>query len=115
MRNISAEFYQVKYYVVESFYEKIVAENYTISQATDRCLIEFWKQISDGGLQALAVYSTLFSRAAYHAPEALKQKNFRERIDDMNRLLTTQIYSELSKNEIEELMDDVEIINQNAG
>ena len=26
MRNISAEFYQVKYYVVESFYEKIVAE-----------------------------------------------------------------------------------------
>ena len=115
MRNISAEFYQVKYYVVESFYEKIVAENYTISQATDRCLIEFWKQRSDGGLQALAVYSTLFSRVAYHAPEAIKQKNFRERIDDMNRLLTTQIYSELSKNEIEELMDDVEIINQNAG
>ena len=37
MRNISAEFYQVKYYVVESFYEKIVAENYTISQATDIC------------------------------------------------------------------------------
>lgn len=31
MRNVSAEFYQTKYYVVESSYEKIVAENYTIS------------------------------------------------------------------------------------
>ena len=115
MRNVSAEFYQTKYYVVESFYEKVVAENYTINQAIDRCLVEFWKQISDGGIIALAVYSTLFSRAAYHAPEILKLKHFQERIDDMNRLLTTQRYSDLSKNEIEELMDDVELIKQQAG
>ena len=60
----------------------------------------------------MAVYSTLFSRAAYHAPEILKLKQ--ERIDDMNRLLTTQIYSDLSKNEIEELLDDVELIKQQA-
>ena len=32
----------------------------------------------------------------------------------MNRLLTTQIYSDLSKNEIEELLDDVELIKQQA-
>ena len=62
----------------------------------------------------MAVYSTLFSRAAYHAPERLKLKHFQERIDDMNRLLTTQIYSDLSKNEIEELLDDVELIKQQA-
>ena len=105
----ATEFYKIKYYVVESLYEKIVAENYTFAQAVDRCLVEFWKQVSDGGLNALAVYSTLFSRAAYHAPETLKI--FRKQIGDMNRLLTPQIDFALSKTEAEELMDDIDFIN----
>lgn len=109
MENKSTEYYKIKYYVVESMYEKIVAEDYSFAQAIDRCLVEFWKQVSDGGLNALAVYSTLFSRAAYHAPETLKI--FRKQIGDMNHLLTPQIDSALSKTEAEELMDDIDFIN----
>lgn len=57
----------------------------------------------------MAVYSTLFSRAAYHAPETLKI--FRKQIGDVNHLLTPQIDSALSKTETEELMDDIDFTN----
>lgn len=112
MENKSTEYYKIKYYVVESMYEKIVDEDYSFAQAIDRCLVEFWKQVSDGGLNALAVYSTLFSRAAYHAPETLKR--FRKHIDNMNNLLTTKIESVLSEDETEELMDDIDLINHSV-
>lgn len=79
------EYYKLKYYVIESFYEKIVAENYTIAQAADRCLVEFWKQISDGGISALVVYSTLFSKTVFHSPEQLK--HFQKQIATLLKLL----------------------------
>ncbi len=75
------EFYELKYYVIESLYEHIVEENYTIEQAVDRYLVEFWKQISYGGLDALAVYSTLFYRVSCHSEKGLKQ--FRKQINNM--------------------------------
>ena len=40
-----SEFYKLKYYVIEAFYEYIIAENFTIRQSVDRCLYEFGKQI----------------------------------------------------------------------
>ena len=105
------ECYKLKYYVTESLCEKIVAENYTIAQATDRCLVEFWKQISDGGINALVIYSTLFSRTAFHSPELLK--HFQKQIAKMNQLSTPEIHQMLSEDALEELIDDIDAINQN--
>lgn len=105
------EYYKLKYYVTESLYEKIVAENYTIAQAADRCLVEFWKQISDGGINALVIYSTLFSRTAFHSPEQLK--HFQKQIAKMNQLSTPEIHQMLSEDALEELIDDIDAINQN--
>ncbi len=104
------EYYKLKYYVTESFYEKIVAENYTIIQATDRCLVEFWKQISDGGISALVVYSTLFSRTAFHSPKQLK--HFQKQIEQMKQLYTPEIHQMFSEDALEEVMDDIDTINQ---
>lgn len=47
-----SDFYKLKYYVIEAFYEYIIAENFTIGQSVDRCLYEFGKQISEGGTVA---------------------------------------------------------------
>lgn len=103
-------FYQLKYYVIESFYEYIVEDGYTVAQSVGRCLDESWNQISGGGLEALTVYSTLFSKAALHAPEVLK--NNRRQIDEMNRLFAAGVHLKLSKEEIEELTDDIGQVNR---
>ena len=103
-------FYKLKYYVIESFYEHIVEENYTVAQSVDRCLYEFGEQLSTGGLDALAVYSTLFYRAACHSGKALKC--FREKINKMNSLLTSDLHHALSEDEIMELKDEIDTINQ---
>ena len=104
------EFYKLKYYVIESFYEHIVEENYTVVQSVDRCLYEFGEQLATGGLDALAVYSTLFYRAACHSENALKC--FREKINKMNSLLTSDLHHALSEDEITELKDEIDTINQ---
>lgn len=105
-----AAFYRTKYYVVESFYEKIVMEHYTAAQAVDRCLTEFRFQISGGGLEALAVYSELFSKAALLAPEELHC--FRRQINEMTSLLTPEIQTRLPGDALEDLTDDMELINR---
>ncbi len=105
-----SEFYKLKYYVIESFYEHIIEENYTIRQSVDRCFYEFGKQLSEGGLGALAVYSTLFYRVACDSADELKF--FRAKINEMNGLLTAEIRHVLSEDELEELTDEMDIINQ---
>ncbi len=104
------EFYQLKYYVIEAFYEHIVEENYTIVQSVDRCLYEFGQQLSTGGLDALAVYSTLFYRAACHSGKALKC--FREKINEMNTLLSSDLCHAFSEDELMELKDEIDMINR---
>ena len=104
------EFYKLKYYAIESFYEYILLENYTIRQSVDRCLYEFGGQISTGGLDALAVYSTLFYRVACHSEKELKC--FQKEINIMNLLLTSDLRYALSEDEIMELTDEIDIINQ---
>ena len=105
-----SEFYKLKYYVIEAFYEYIIAENFTIEQSVDRCLYEFGKQISEGGLAALAIYSTLFYRAAFHSSDKLRF--FRKHINKMNCLFASELRQMLSKDELEELTDEFDLINQ---
>lgn len=107
------DFYKQKYYVIESFYEHIIEEHYTIEQATDRCLVEFWKQISDGGLDALAVYSTIFYRVARHSEKGLKR--FKMQISDMNCLLSSEACQKIPQDDLEELTDEISFINQKLG
>lgn len=102
-------FYQLKYYVTEAFYEYIVEEGYTVGQSVDRCFVEFGKQLSGGGLDALTVYSTLFSKAALHSAESLR--GFRRELQEMNRLFDMGTGSELPAEAREELADDIAEIN----
>ena len=105
-----SEFYKLKYYVIEAFYEYIIAENFTIRQSVDRCLYEFGKQISEGGLDALAVYSTLSYRAAFHSADELRF--FRKQINKLNCLFSSELCHVLSGDELEELTDEIDLINQ---
>ena len=105
-----SEFYKLKYYVIEAFYEYIIAENFTIRQSVDRCLYEFGTQISEGGLDALAVYSTLFYRAAFHSADELRF--FRKHINKLNCLFSSELCHVLSGDELEELTDEIDLINQ---
>ncbi|USF26421.1 hypothetical protein N510_001349 [Firmicutes bacterium ASF500] len=107
-----SEFYKLKYHVIEAFYEYIIAENFTIRQSVDRCLYEFGKQISEGGLDALAVYSTLFYRAAFHSADELRF--FRKHINKLNCLFSSELCHGhvLSEDELEELTDEIDLINQ---
>lgn len=109
-KGLQGTFYQLKYYVTESFYEHIVAEKYTVVQSADRCLTEFCRQLSERNMETLTVYSTLFSRVAFHAPEELR--HFQKELNEMNRLFTSKIYHGLSADELEELLDDIDFIKQ---
>ena len=84
----------------------------TIRQSVDRCLYEFGKQISEGGLDALAVYSTLFYRAAFHSADELRF--FRKHINKLNCLFSSELCHGhvLSEDELEELTDEIDLINQ---
>ena len=103
-------YYQLKCYITEEFYEFIVVDNYTFGQAAARCLYESWRQISNGGVEALTVYSTVLSRIAFHSPESLLR--FHEEMQEMNRLFTAEICSEFSEDELEDLTYDVNFVNQ---
>jgi len=109
-QQIMSKFYKLKYYVIESFYEHIIEEKYTIRQSVDRCFYEFGKQLSEGGLSALAVYSTLFYRVACDSAGELEF--FRAKINEMNELLTTELRHVFSEDELEDLTDEIDTINQ---
>ena len=103
-------YYQLKYYITEEFYEFIVVDNYTFNQAAGRCLYESWRQIENGGVEALTVYSTILARIVFHSPEILS--TFQTEIKEMNRLFTAELCAKFSKDELEELTDDIDSINQ---
>ncbi len=49
--------------VVETFYEVLLSEGYTIGQAAGRCLVEFRSETQGGGRTGLIALSVLLSRA----------------------------------------------------
>ena len=64
-------YFELRCAVLETFYDVLVSEGYTIGQAAGRCLVEFRTEAQGGGQGALIVLATLLSRVARHDPEAL--------------------------------------------
>lgn len=69
MKNSS--YYELRCAVSEMFYDVLLTENYTIGQATGRCLVEFRSEAQGAGQEALVVLSVLLSRVARYEPETL--------------------------------------------
>lgn len=64
-------YYELRNAIVETFYEVLLAEGYTIGQAAGRCLVEFRRETQSGGRQGLIALSVLLARVARHEPAAL--------------------------------------------
>lgn len=64
-------YYELRNAVVETFYEVLLSEGYTIGQAASRCLVEFRSETQSGGRPGLIALSVLLARVARHEPAAL--------------------------------------------
>ncbi|MDD2240051.1 MAG: hypothetical protein PHO14_08320 [Kiritimatiellae bacterium] len=68
---MKSNYYKLRCAVVEMFYETLREEDYTIGQATSRCLVEFRREVQGGKQEGLFVLSALLSRVARHEPAIL--------------------------------------------
>ena len=64
-------YYELRSAVVETFYEVLVSEGYSIGQAASRCLVEFRSETQGGGRTGLVALSVLLARVARHEPATL--------------------------------------------
>ncbi len=64
-------YFELRAAVVETFYETLLSERYTIGQAAGRCLVEFTRETKSGGRDALVALSVLLARVARHDPAVL--------------------------------------------
>lgn len=64
-------YYELRGAIVETFYEVLLSEGYTVGQAAGRCLVEFRTESQGGGRTALVALSALLSRVARHDPAVL--------------------------------------------
>jgi hypothetical protein len=67
----NGSYYELRCAVLETFYEVLLAEKYTVGQAAGRCLVEFRSEAQGGGQDALVAGSVILSRVARHEPAAL--------------------------------------------
>jgi hypothetical protein len=67
----NGSYFELRCAVLETFYEVLLSEKYTIGQAAGRCLVEFRSEAQGGGQDALVVLSVLLSRVARHEPAVL--------------------------------------------
>lgn len=77
-------YYELRAAVLETFYETLLAERYSIGQAAGRCLVEFRRETEGGGRDALVALSVLLARVARHDPAALAR--FRTQMATMQAL-----------------------------
>lgn len=103
-------YYELKYLVTETFYENIIDEGYTIGQSVGRCCVEFYDDISSKEVEALIVYSTIFSRVAKYEKNRLK--DFKGEIDEMNNMIKGGNFTKkLKQEEVDALKEDINFIN----
>lgn len=76
-----APYFELRAAVLETFYETLMAERYSVGQAAGRCLVEFRRETAGGGRDALVALSVLLARVARHDPAALAR--FQPQIDAM--------------------------------
>ena len=106
-------YFELRCAVVETFYETLRAEDYTIGQAAGRCLVEFRREAQGGGRDALVVLSVLLSRVARHEPAALAR--FQPEIGAMQALAKKAVcWKGLAAGERERLEEDVRFALEKA-
>ena len=64
-------YYKLRNNVVELFYETQMDESYTAGQAAGRGMVEFQRELTEGGRAGLVVMSVILSRVARHDAGAL--------------------------------------------
>ena len=99
--------------VVETFYEVLLSEGYTIGQAAGRCLVEFRRETQGGGRTGLIALSVLLSRVARHEPATLAR--FQPEVRALAALAKqSACWRGLSSGEKERLKEDVRFVAEKA-
>ena len=106
-------YYELRCAVVETFYEVLLAEGYTIGQAASRCLVEFRSESQGGGQTGLAVLSAILARVARHDPAALAR--YQAEIGAMQALAKkSACWRGLSAGEKNRLEEDLRFVLEKA-
>lgn len=106
-------YYELRCAIVETFYEVLLAEGYTVGQAASRCLVEFRSESQEGGRTALVALSVLLSRVAKHDPAALAR--YRVEIGAMQALAKkSACWKGLAEGERRRMKEDVRFVSEKA-
>ena len=106
-------YYELRNAVVETFYEVLLSEGYTIGQAASRCLVEFRSETQGGGRAGLIALSVLLSRVARHEPATLAR--FLPEINALAALAKqSACWRGLASGEKERLKEDARFIAEKA-
>ena len=109
----SGSYFELRCAVLETFYEVLLSEHYTIGQAAGRCLVEFRSEAQGGGQDALVAGSVILSRVARHDPSALAR--FQAEIGAMQALAKqSACWKGLSTSEKERMKEDVRFVSEKA-
>ena len=106
-------YYELRCAVVETFYEVLMSEGYTIGQATGRCLVEFRSETQGGGRTGLIALSVLLARVARHEPATLAR--FQPEVNALAALAKQSVcWRGLASGEKERLKEDVRFVAEKA-
>ena len=106
-------YYELRNAVVETFYEVLLSEGYSIGQAASRCLVEFRRETQGGGRNGLIALSVLLARVARHEPAALAR--FRPEANALAALAKqSACWRGLAAGEKERLQEDVRFVAEKA-
>ena len=106
-------YYELRCAVVETFYEVLLSEGYTVGQAASRCLVEFRSESQGGGQTGLVVLSVILSRVARHEPTALAR--YQIELGALQALAKkSACWKGLADGERRRLKEDVRFISEKA-
>ena len=106
-------YYELRNAIVETFYEMLLSEGYTVGQAASRCLVEFRRETQGGGRNGLIALSVLLARVARHDPAALARF-----LPEVNALAAwakqSACWRSLASGEKERLKEDARFVAEKA-
>lgn len=102
-------FYELKCLILETFYENILEEKYTIKQSVQKCLIEFYDEINLKNKDSLIIYSSVFEKLAKYEPHSLLL--FKKHLNIMNDLFNDkEILKNIKNEEFKIIKSDIEYV-----
>jgi hypothetical protein len=110
----NGSYFELRCAVLETFYENLLAEQYTIGQAAGRGLVEFRSEAQGGGQDALVVLSVLLSRIARHEPKTLAR--FAPQVEALRAIgKKSACWRGLAETEKKRLQEDLRFVLEKAG